>query len=32
MRNIKDTPGMDFEAYSSRLALLHEFCNNKKNK
>ena len=26
----RDTPGMDFEAYSSRLASLHEFCDKQK--
>ena len=26
----RDTPGMDFEAYSSRLASLHEFCDKPK--
>ena len=28
----KDTPGMDFEAYSQRICSLHEFCSNQKSK
>ena len=26
----RDTPGMDFQAYSSRLSFLHEFCDKQK--
>ena len=28
----KDTPGMNFEAYSQRICSLHEFCTNQKPK
>ena len=28
----KDTPGMNFEAYSQRIYSLHEFCSNQKLK
>ena len=28
----KDTPGMNFEAYSQRICSLHEFCSNQKPK
>ena len=28
----RNTPGMDFEAYSARISTLHEFCQHNKSK